>query len=136
MATPTPVYIEESFGYRIEVRTKFDFPRSNPLQKQFLFEYTVLITNVSGEDAQLLTRTWHIEDGDEVVRQVKGPGVVGNTPRFKRGQTFEYSSYCPLPTLTGKMWGHFEMLGEKGQTFEITTPVFRFKIPAEFIDQY
>jgi uncharacterized protein affecting Mg2+/Co2+ transport len=34
------------------------------------------------------------------------------------------------------MWGHFEMLSENGQTFEITTPVFRFKIPAEFIDQY
>ncbi len=136
MTTQTPVYIEESLGYRIEVRTDFDFPRSNPMQKQFLFQYTVTIKNMVGEDAQLLTRTWHIEDGEGVVRQVKGAGVVGNTPFFKRGQVFEYSSFCPLPTLVGKMWGHFEMLGESGQTFEITTPVFRFKIPAEFIDQY
>lgn len=136
MATQAPVYIEESFGYRVEVRTDFDFPRSNPMQKQFLFLYTVMITNLHGEEAQLLRRTWHIEDGDGVVRQVKGEGVVGNTPFFKRGHNFEYSSFCPLPTLTGKMWGHFEMLAESGQTFEITTPVFRFKIPAEFIDQY
>ena len=136
MTTQSPVYIEESHGYRIEVRTDFDFSRSNPLQKQYLFEYTVVIRNVAGDSAQLLTRTWHIEDGEGDLRQVKGAGVVGNTPHFKRGQAFEYSSFCPLPTLTGKMWGHFEMLSENGQTFEITTPVFRFKIPAEFIDQY
>lgn len=136
MTTQSPVYIEESHGYRIEVRTEFDFPRSNPLQKQFLFQYTVVITNQNGVTAQLLSRTWHIEDGDGVVRQVKGPGLVGNTPHFKRGHVFEYSSFCPLPTLTGKMWGHFDMLAENGQHFEITTPVFRFKIPDEFIDRY
>jgi ApaG protein len=95
-----------------------------------------VITNIHGESAQLLARTWHIEDGEGVVRQVKGAGVVGHTPHFKKGETFEYSSFCPLPTLAGRMWGNFEMLSENGQNFEITTPVFRFKIPDEFIDRY
>lgn len=136
MATDSPLFIEESHGYRVEVRTHFDFPRSNPLQGQYLFEYTITITNVRGVDAQLLTRTWHIEDAQGVVRQVKGPGVVGHTPHFKRGERFEYSSFCPLPTMTGKMWGHFEMLSINGETFEITTPLFRFAVPEEFIDRY
>jgi ApaG protein len=136
MSQQTPVYIEESAGYRVEVRTHFDFTRSNPLQKQYLFEYTIVITNMSGEPARLLARTWHIEDAEGEVRQVKGPGVVGHTPFFRRSEAFEYSSFCPLPTMTGKMWGHFEMLSDNGQSFEITTPVFRFKVPEEFIDRY
>lgn len=136
MATESPTYIEESNGYRVEVRTSFDFPRSNPLQGQFLFQYTVVIRNVRGVSAQLLSRTWHIEDAEGEVRQVKGPGVVGHTPHFKLGEMFEYSSFCPIPTMTGKMWGHFEMLGNDGEMFEITTPVFRFQVPEEFIDRY
>jgi ApaG protein len=136
MAIETPTYIEESFGYRIEVRTEFDFTRSNPLQGQYLFQYHITITNVGGEPAQLLTRLWHIEDAEGEVRQVKGPGVIGHTPHFKMKEVFEYSSFCPLPTMSGRMWGHFEMLGSNGKTFEITTPVFRFKIPEDFIDRY
>lgn len=136
MATETPTYIEESNGYRVEVRTSFDFPRSNPLQGQFLFQYTVVIRNLRGSPAQLLARTWHIEDAEGEVRQVKGPGVVGHTPHFRPGEMFEYSSFCPIPTMTGKMWGHFEMLGNDGEMFEITSPVFRFRVPEEFIDRY
>lgn len=136
MSTHTPLFIEESHGYRIEVRTHFDFPRSNPMQGQFLFEYTVTITNVNGVDAQLLKRTWHIEDATGEVRQVHGPGVVGFTPFFKKKEKFNYSSFCPLQTMTGRMWGHFEMLSSTGETFEITTPVFKFAVPEEFIDRY
>jgi len=136
MSTDSPLYIEESHGYRVEVKTQFDFTRSNPLQGQFLFQYTVTIKNVRGVHAQLLTRTWHIQDAKGEVRQVKGPGVVGHTPHFKSGEAFEYASFCPLPTLTGKMWGHFEMLGVNGETFEITTPVFRFQVPDDLIDRY
>ena len=136
MATDTPLYIEESHGYRVTVRTEFDFERSNPLQGQFLFQYTITITNMRGAAAQLLTRLWHIQDAQGTVRQVQGPGVVGHTPHFRLGEAFEYTSFCPLPTMSGKMWGHFEMLGENGETFEITTPVFRFIVPESFIDRY
>ena len=136
MNTHTPLFIEESHGYRIEVRTLFNFQRSNPLQGQFLFEYSITITNLSGVEAQLLKRTWHIEDAHGKVNQVHGPGVVGFTPFFKSGEKFNYSSFCPLPTMNGKMWGHFEMLSSEGKTFEITSPVFKFQVPDEFIDRY
>jgi ApaG protein len=136
MSVDSPLYIEESSGYRVEVTTRFDLKRSNVLQSQFLFEYTVTITNISGVEAQLLNRTWHIEDAHGEIRQVNGPGVIGFTPFFKLSEKFNYSSYCPLPTMTGKMWGHFEMLGPNNKTFEITTPVFRFTVPEDLIDRY
>jgi ApaG protein len=62
--------------------------------------------------------------------------VIGQTPHFRPGQAFEYSSFCPLPTLTGEMWGYFVMLGDDKETFKIETPIFKFAVPQDFIDQY
>jgi ApaG protein len=67
---------------------------------------------------------------------VEGPGVIGQQPNFEPGQSFEYSSFCPLPTMSGEMWGHFNMINKYGQSFKIDTPLFRFDVPKEFIDNY
>lgn len=40
----------------------------------------------------------------------RGPGVVGETPTLKPGETYEYTSACPLATPTGNMSGEFEMV--------------------------
>jgi ApaG protein len=123
-------------NYRIEIKTDFDFDQSNPLQFQYLFRYTIRITNEGNTPSQLLSRKWNIKDAKGEVRVVEGPGVVGQTPYFDPGESFEYSSFCPLPTLTGEMWGHFNMVDNLGSAFKIDTPVFRFKVPKEFIDIY
>ena len=126
----------ETQGYRVDVKTGFDFDRSNPLQKQYFFFYTINIQNLSGERAQLKSRTWYIQDATGDVRKVEGPGVVGQTPWFQSGEGFEYTSFSPLPTLTGKMWGKFHMKALDGREFSIDTPEFFFSVPEEFIDRY
>jgi ApaG protein len=129
-------FLKQSEGFRIEVKTDFDFDNSNPLQYHYLFRYIIHITNVSNMPAQLISRKWHIKDGRGEVKIVEGPGVVGETPLIQPGQSYQYSSFCPLPTLNGEMWGHFNMVDSNGGKFKIETPVFIFKVPSKYIDEY
>ena len=125
-----------SHNFRVEVKTDFDFDQSNPLQFHYLFRYTILITNMGDFSAKLISRKWFIKDAKGEVRLVEGPGVIGQTPSFKPGDSFEYSSFCPLPTMKGEMWGHFNMVDNSGKEFSIDTPIVKFEVPAEFIDVY
>jgi ApaG protein len=129
-------FVSLSNNFRIEVNTEFDFDQSNPLQFSYMFRYTILITNTGPRPAQLRSRKWNIKDGKGLLKYVEGPGVVGATPYFRSGESFEYQSFCPLPTLDGEMWGHFVMVDDDGETFKIDTPVFRFQVPEDFIDVY
>lgn len=129
-------FVSISNNFKIEIKTAFDFEQSNPMQFQYLFSYKILITNTGEVPAQLVSRKWNIKDAKGTVKYVEGPGVIGATPYFKPGDTFEYESFCPLPTLEGEMWGYFNMVDDTGQTFKIDTPVFRFQVPKEYIDDY
>lgn len=132
----TASYISENNNFRVEVKTDFDFDQSNPLNFQYLFRYTITIINIGEVSAQLLSRKWNIKDAKNDVKLVEGPGVIGQQPHLKPGESFEYSSFCPLPTMTGEMWGHFNMINNYGQSFKIDTPLFKFNVPKEFIDNY
>lgn len=129
-------FVSTDNDFRIEVNTEFDFNQSNPLQKLFLFSYHIRITNQGKREAQLVARKWFIKNKFEEVKVVEGPGVVGHTPYFKTNDSFEYQSFCPLDTVAGEMWGHFIMIDSEGVEFKIETPVFKFRIPDSFIDQY
>lgn len=129
-------YVSENNGFKIEVTTDFDFDQSNPLNYQYLFRYTILVTNVGEVAAQLLSRQWNIKDAKGELKFVEGPGVVGQQPYFEPGASYEYSSFCPLPTMSGEMWGHFNMINKYGQSFKIDTPLFKFSVPKDFIDHY
>jgi ApaG protein len=129
-------FVSTDHDFRIEVKTEFDFDQSNPIQGQFLFSYYILNSIVGNKTAQLISRKWFIKNNKQEVRTVEGPGVVGHTPVFRPGEDFEYQSFCPLDTITGEMWGHFIMRSDSGVEFKIDTPVFKFKIPEEFIDRY
>lgn len=129
-------FVSLSNNFKIEVRTEFDFDQSNPMQFQYMFRYTIRITNTGDTPAQLLSRKWNIKDSKGSLRNVEGPGVIGATPHFAPGESFEYQSFCPLPTLEGEMWGQFFMVDDSGKKFQIDTPVFRFHVPEEFIDSY
>lgn len=129
-------YISENNNFRIEVKTDFDFEQSNPINFQYLFRYTILITNIGDVAAQLLSRKWNIKDAKNQLKFVEGPGVIGKQPYLEPNQSFEYSSFCPLPTMQGEMWGHFNMINKYGQSFKIDTPLFKFDVPKEFIDSY
>lgn len=129
-------FVSINNNFKIEIKTAFDFDQSNPLQYQYLFRYTILITNTGTTAAQLVSRKWNIKDAKGEVKFVEGPGVIGETPHFKPGGQFEYQSFCPLPTMEGEMWGYFNMVDDSGQTFKIDTPIFRFQVPREYIDDY
>lgn len=129
-------FVSISNNFKIEVQTEFDFDQSNPLQFQYMYRYTIHITNEGLIPAQLLSRKWNIKDDKGNVKHVEGPGVIGATPFFKPGESFEYQSFCPLPTMKGEMWGHFNMVDDDGNKFRIDTPVFRFHVPEDFIDNY
>lgn len=129
-------FVSISNNFRISVKTEFDFDQSNPLQYQYMFRYTIVITNNGTEPAQLLSRKWNIKDAKGNMKYVEGPGVIGATPHFRPGDSFEYQSFCPLPTMEGEMWGHFNMVDDSGKNFKIDTPVFRFAVPKEYIDEY
>ena len=86
-----------------------------PAQNEWFFLYTVKISNEGAEPVQLVTRHWIITDGTGHVEEVRGPGVVGKQPTLKPGESFEYTSGCPLPTPFGVMEGTYQMVSESGE---------------------
>ena len=109
---------------RVEVLAQYMAENSRPLEDEYVFQYTVRITNEGAETVQLLTRHWIITDGLDRVREVKGPGVVGEQPVLEPGSSFKYSSWCPLPTPTGMMRGTFQMVSAGGEHFDIEIAPF------------
>jgi len=45
------------------------------------------------------------------------------------GDTFEYNSGCPLDTPSGMMFGHYQMLSDTGEMFDVAIPAFSLDSP-------
>ena len=103
--------------------------RSSPGQGQFLFAYTITISNTGDETAQLLTRHWIITDAEGEVQEVRGDGVIGEQPVLHPGASFEYTSYCPLKTNVGTMHGSYTMVRPDGDAFEAQIAPFTLAVP-------
>lgn len=114
-------------GIRVEVMAKHSPENSRPMQGEWVFQYTVRITNVGAETVQLLSRHWIITDALEHTEEVKGPGVVGEQPVLAPGESFKYSSWCPLKTPTGTMRGTYQMTSPSGDQFDIEIAPFALK---------
>jgi ApaG protein len=114
-------------GVRVEVLSRPSTENSRPLQGEWVFEYTVRITNQGSETVQLISRHWIITDGMDHVEEVRGPGVVGKQPVLAPGESFKYSSWCPLKTPTGAMRGTYQMIGPGGKQFDIEIAPFALK---------
>ncbi|KAL3143751.1 hypothetical protein ABBQ32_003583 [Trebouxia sp. C0010 RCD-2024] len=97
-------------GVRVRVKSYFVPNQSYPDQKQFFFAYSVTISNEGSDTVQLLNRHWVICNAEGQKQEVRGPGVVGETPILQPGEVYEYTSACPLTTPTGSMKGEFEMI--------------------------
>lgn len=130
MATPefTEVTTE---GIRVGARAYFLPDQSNVENRQYVFGYTILISNEGESPAQLLTRHWIIIDSYGRREEVRGPGVVGQTPRLEGGQAFKYQSFCPLPTAWGTMEGTYRMRRDDGAEFEVKIPRFFLHVPKD-----
>ena len=116
-------------GIRVRVRSVFVPERSAPREQHFFFAYHVRISNEGGETAQLLSRHWVITNADGDVQEVRGPGVVGETPVLEPGGSFEYTSYCPLTTAVGSMQGSYQMVTADGERFDAVIAPFTLAVP-------
>jgi ApaG protein len=114
---------------RVRVQAQYDAGRSRPQQSQWFFLYTVNVTNESPDTVRLVSRHWVITDGMGKVEEVRGPGVVGNQPVLAPGQSFEYTSGCPLTTPFGTMHGTYQMVNQGNEQFDIEIAPFTLTEP-------
>jgi len=116
-------------GVRVEVETRFLPEQSSA--GNFVFAYTIRISNEASETVRLRTRHWIITDARGGLREVKGDGVVGAQPTLSQGRSFEYTSGCVLPTPRGTMHGTYQMEREDGSQFDVEIPLFVLSAPEE-----
>ena len=119
---------------RVRVQAQYDPSRSSPQQSQWFFLYTVNIANEGRDTVQLISRHWVITDGMGKVEQVRGPGVVGNQPVLAPGQSFEYTSGCPLTTPFGTMHGTYQMIHQGDEQFDIEIAPFTLMEPTSTVN--
>jgi len=112
------------YQFLVEVRPQYILDQSSPEEGLYVFAYTITITNVGEVAAQLISRTWNINDATGHTERVKGLGVVGQQPLLKPGQSFEYTSGTRLRTPTGTMHGSFFCVAEDGEKFDADVPMF------------
>lgn len=114
-------------GVRVAVESRYSRPHSEP--GQWFFLYTVRISNEGEEAVQLISRHWVIRDANGRIEEVRGPGVVGEQPVLEHGESFEYTSGCPLPTPFGSMQGSYQMVTADGEEFEAEIAEFVLREP-------
>jgi len=124
---PSPVSEAVTHGIRVEVMAQHVPENSRPGQGEWIFQYTVRITNESPETVQLISRHWIITDALDHTEEVRGPGVVGEQPVLSPGESFQYSSWCPLKTPTGAMRGAYQMLRKGGVQFDVEIAPFALR---------
>ena len=123
------MYEATTRGIRIRVTPQYLEEQSSPDESEFFWAYTIDIQNESDETVQLRSRVWRITDGQGQTEEVRGPGVVGETPVIQPGGTFTYTSGCPLRTPSGIMVGSYQMVDAKGQLFDVAIPAFSLDSP-------
>ena len=121
----------ETRRIRVAVKPAYLDDQSDPEDDRYVWSYTVTIENRGVEWVQLLSRSWSIMDGAGRVQEHRGPGVVGAQPVIAPGESFQYTSGCPLETPSGTMRGHYQMRSASGESFEAEIPAFLLESPYE-----
>jgi ApaG protein len=114
---------------RVEVESQYVPERSQPFDSHWFFHYTVRITNEGEDTVQLLSRHWIITDATGHIEEVRGPGVVGEQPVLRPGESFQYTSSCPLKTSAGVMRGTYQMVTRSGDYFDVEIAPFALHEP-------
>jgi ApaG protein len=122
-------YEQVTSGIRIRVSPEYSDDQSTPEEGYFFWTYTIEIANESEASVQLKSRVWRITDANGHTEEVRGPGVVGKTPVIPPGQSFTYTSGCPLATPSGIMAGSYQMTKESGELFDVAIPAFSLDSP-------
>ena len=102
--------------------------RSDPAENRYVWAYRVTIDNQSDNFVQLLRATGTSPMAGRV-EEVSGPGVVGDQPELNPGDSYQYTSGCPLSTPSGIMVGRYTMRNDRGETFDVDNPAFSLESP-------
>lgn len=116
-------------GVRVRVEARYSPDHSDPRRSEWFFLYTIRLSNEGSETCQLLSRHWIIKNAAGKVEEVRGPGVVGEQPVLEPGDSFEYTSGCPLDTPFGSMEGTYQMVREDGRSFDAAIERFELREP-------
>lgn len=117
---PTP----PRYQFQVQVRPRYLAQQSDPAQGLYFFAYTITIRNTGRVAAQLIARSWNVNDANGHTERVKGLGVVGHQPLLQPGEQFEYTSGTRLRTPTGTMHGSYFCVTEDGDKFDVDVPMF------------
>ena len=123
------MYQAETEGIEVTVEPFYLEDRSEPEESHYVWAYRVTIANNSKAAAQLLSRYWNITDGNGRVEEVVGDGVVGEQPELRPGDSYQYTSGCPLETPSGIMAGYYTMTDSHGRKFDVEIPAFSLDVP-------
>ena len=123
------MYETVTHGIRVSVTPQYLEEESAPDEGRYVWAYTIDIVNEGSETVQLKTRHWRITDATGRTEEVRGPGVVGETPVLEPGASFRYTSGCPLGTSSGIMVGSYQMTTEDGERIEVAIPAFSLDCP-------
>jgi len=123
------MYSRTTHDIRVTVQPVYLDEQSSPEDGQYVWAYQVRIENLGRSTVRLRNRYWSITDAHGRTQEVRGPGVVGEQPLLRPGDSFEYTSGCPLPTPSGVMVGSYEMEAENGERVEVAIPAFSLDSP-------
>lgn len=116
-------------GIRVRVTPTYIEERSSPEDNHYVWAYKVDIANEGDVTVQLKSRQWEITDANGRKEVVRGPGVVGQTPVLNAGESFSYTSSCPLGTPSGIMVGSYQMQLPDGKLMNVAVPCFSLDSP-------
>ena len=125
------MYSEITRAIKVTVKPFYLEQHSSPADNHYVWAYHVRIENCGDETVQLRQRHWRITDGFGRLQEVRGPGVVGEQPVLAPGQSFEYTSSCPLATPSGFMVGDYEMETKGGENFLVHVHAFSLDTPQQ-----
>jgi ApaG protein len=128
---PDNPFNETTRNVKVSVKPTYLALESYPYREHYTWAYSVTLENNGNETVQLISRHWHITDGNGVLKEVLGPGVVGEQPILTPGSSFSYTSGTLLPTATGIMFGTYEMITDEGEIFQIKIPAFSLDSPEQ-----
>jgi ApaG protein len=120
---------DKKYEISVTARASFIPEQSDTPHERYVFAYTITITNTGEVPAQLVSRHWIITDANNQVQEVRGLGVVGEQPRLRPNERFEYTSGTAIGTPVGTMRGSYQMVAEDGTHFDAPIPEFTLSMP-------
>ena len=112
-------------GIKISVETEYLEKESSPIKNKYIFSYHITIENQSDSAIQVISRHWSIFDSLAKTREVIGDGILGKQPVIEPGGSHAYTSWCPLESEMGLMFGFYQIrIVDLDEIIDVRIPEF------------